>query len=70
VMLITIPGWRLPGDEWADCPADCDECIARLLATAVACLLGCPKRAQHFVPAVSTVPHRVVTVARGSSRSF
>jgi hypothetical protein len=51
-------------------PADCDERISRLLATAAACLLGCPKRAQHSLPAVSTVPRRVVTVAWASSYSF
>ena len=48
----TPPGWRLPGDEWADCPTDCDVSIEKLLATDSACLLGCPKRIQYSLPAV------------------
>jgi hypothetical protein len=66
----TPPGWRLSGDEWADCPTDCDVCIEELLATDAACLLGCLKRLQHSVPAVSTVTRCVVTVAWVSSCSF
>ena len=66
----TPRGWRLSGDEWADCPTDCDVCIEQLLIKYAACLLGCPKRLQHSVPAVSTVTRCVVTVAWVSSCSF
>ena len=48
----TPPGWRLSGDEWADFPTDVDVRIEQLLATDPACLIGCPKRLQHSVPAV------------------
>jgi hypothetical protein len=57
----TPSGWRPSGEEWADFPKDCDVCIEQLLATDAACLLGCPKRLQHSVPAVSTVTRCVVT---------
>ena len=66
----TPPGWRLSGDEWADFSTDCDVCIEKLLAIDAACLLGCPKRLQHSVPAVSTVTRCVVTVALVSYCSF
>ena len=62
-------GWRLSGDKRADCPADCDVCIAKLSAADVACLLGCPKRAQHSASAVSTVP-RLFPAASSLWRGF
>jgi hypothetical protein len=66
----TPPGWRISGEEWADCPTDCDVRIEKLLATDAACLLSCPKRLQHSVAAVSIVTRCVVTVAWVSSCSF